>query len=115
MRSERIPGAFDFGFRYRARHGLYPSYHAAGGYACGQILEAAVRLAGTTDPAAVREQLQSMVFRSILGDYRVNEAGMQIGKPKYLIQWQDMHRSLVYPPEISRWKVRYPFPAWSDR
>lgn len=114
-RSDRLPGSFDFGFRFQARYGLYPSYHAAGGYGCGQILEAAVRLAGTTDHAAVREQLGTMVFRSILGHYRVDETGMQIGKPKYLIQWQGTHRSMIYPPEIARWDVRVPFPAWSGR
>ena len=114
-RSDRLPGSFDFGFRFQARYGLYPSYHAAGGYGCGQILEAAVRLAGTTDHAAVRDQLGTMMFRSILGHYRVDETGMQIGKPKYLIQWQDTHRSMIYPPDIARWKVRIPFPTWSGR
>lgn len=114
-RSDRLPGSFDFGFRFQARYGLYPSYHAAGGYGCGQVLEAAVRLAGTTDNAAVRDQLGTMIFRSILGHYRVNDAGMQIGKPKYLIQWQDTHRSMVFPPDIARWEVRYPFPSWSGR
>ena len=115
MRDGRIPGAFDFGFRYRARFGRYPSYNAAGGYAAGQVLEAATRLAGTTDRAAVRKQLSQMNFHSLLGRYRVDDTGRQVGTPIYLVQWQDGHRSLVYPKDIARWELRFPFPAWDTR
>ena len=115
MRDGRIPGAFDFGFRYRARFGRYPSYNAAGGYAAGQVLEAATRLAGTVDRAAVRKQLSQMNFHSLLGRYRVDGTGRQVGTPIYLVQWQDGHRSLVYPKEIARWELRFPFPRWDSR
>lgn len=115
MRDGHIPGAFDFGFRYRQRYGHYPSYNAAGGYAAGQIIEAAVRLAGSTEQGAVREQLAAMKFQSVLGPYRVDERGRQTGKPFYTIQWQGPHRSLVYPPDIARWPMVYPFPDWHSR
>lgn len=112
MRSVRFPGAFDFGFRYRQQYEIYPSYDAAGGYAALQVLEAAVRLADSTDPAAVREQLQNMKFRSILGHYRVDENGRQTAKSTYLVQWQDGHISLVYPPHLARWEIQTPFSGW---
>ena len=110
LRSVRMPGSFDFGFRYRSQFGVYPSYDAAGGYAAGQILEAALRLAKSADPKSVRERLSNMKFRSILGHYRVDESGMQSAKPTYLVQWQDNHISLVYPPQLARWQVVYPLP-----
>ncbi len=110
LRSVRMPGSFDFGFRYRSQFGIYPSYDAAGGYAAGQILEAAMRLAKSAEPAAVRAKLATMKFRSILGHYRVDERGMQNAKPTYLVQWQDNHISLVYPPQLARWQVVYPLP-----
>lgn len=112
MRSVRYPGSFDFGFRYRDRHGIYPSYDAAGGYAALQVLEAAVRLAGSTEPQAVREQLSNMKFRSIVGHYRVDARGRQTAKSTYLVQWQNSHISLVYPTELSRFELMYPFPGW---
>jgi ABC-type branched-subunit amino acid transport system substrate-binding protein len=115
MRDARIPGSFDFGYRFREHYGVYPSFNSAGGYAAGQILEAAVRLTGTTDHAAVREQLRNLKFRSILGHYRVDESGQQVGKPIYVIQWQDGHRSLVLPEELARWEARYPYPSWDSR
>jgi len=110
LRSVRMPGSFDFGFRYRAEFGEYPSYDAAGGYAAGQILEAAMRLAKRPTPDLVRKHLASMKFRSILGHYRVDANGMQLAKRNYLVQWQDSHISLVYPKALARWQVLYPLP-----
>lgn len=112
MRSVRFPGAFDFGFRYRRAFGSYPSYDAAGGYAALQVMEAAIRLADSTEPAAVRRELGSLKFRSILGHFRVDAGGRQIAKQTYLVQWQDSHISLVYPPGIARWDLRFPFSGW---
>jgi branched-chain amino acid transport system substrate-binding protein len=110
-RGIRVPGGFDIGFRYAAVHGEYPSYDVAGGYAAGQVIEAAVRLAGTVDHAAVRDQLRTLKFRSILGNYRVDSNGMQTAKSTYLLQCQEDHISLVYPPDVSRYKVLYPYPG----
>ena len=89
---------------------MYPNYDAAGGYAAGQILESALRLANSNDPTAVRAQLSNMKFRSIIGHYRVDARGMQEAKNNYLVQWQDSHISLVYPPQLARWQVLYPLP-----
>lgn len=110
MRSVRMPGSFDFGFRYRNQHGTYPSYDAAGGYAAGQVLEAAIRLADSSDPGLVRTQLKTMKYRSILGHYRVDDRGQQTAKQTYLVQWQDNHISLVYPTHLARWDLLYPLP-----
>ncbi len=110
-RGARVPGAFDFAYRYQARYDLYPSYDVAGGYAAGQVIEAAVRLAGTTDRAAVRSQLQSLKFRSILGNYRVDSSGLQTAKTTDLVQCQQGHISLVYPPDIARYPLLYPYPG----
>ncbi len=110
-RDVRVPGGFDIGFRYEREHGMYPSYDAAGGYAAGQVIEAAVRLAGTTDHAKVRDELAVLKFRSILGNYRVDSTGLQTAKSTYLVQWQDDHISLVYPPAVARWKLVFPYPG----
>ena len=110
-RDVRMPGSFDFGFRYRDQFGVYPSYDAAGGYGAAQILEAAVRLAESAEPLDVRNELYRLKYRSILGHFRVDARGMQVAKPTYVVQWQDDHISLVYPPQLARWQVMYPL-AW---
>ena len=88
----------------------FTGVHAAIGYSAGQVLEAAVRLAGSTEHDAVRDQLGSMFFRSLLGKYRVDETGRQIGHKNFMLQWQDSERRLVAPVNVAERKLIYPFP-----
>ncbi len=115
MRSARRPMAFDFSFRYKERYGVNAAVQSAYGYSAGQVLESAVRLAGTTDYDAVREQLRTMKFRSLLGNYRVDETGAQQAKRTFVMQWQGPYRLLVLPREIQEAPVKYPFVPWSER
>ncbi len=115
MRSGQVPMAYDFSYRYKQRYGSNAAVQAAFGYAAGQVLEAAVRLADSFDPDAVREQLGTMKFRSLLGHYRVDETGAQVAKRAYVLQWQDDNRLLVLPEEVRDAAVRFPLPPWSGR
>jgi len=108
LRSVRKPGSQDFAYRYRTRYGYNPAVHAVIGYSAGQVLEAAVRLAGSTDKDAVREQLGKLEFTSLFGKYKVDETGRQIGKENYLLQWQNDRRRLVAPPNVAERKLIYP-------
>jgi branched-chain amino acid transport system substrate-binding protein len=110
LRSIPLPGAQDFAYRYRKRYGENPGVHAVIGYSAGQVLETAVRLAGTTDKDAVREQLRTMYFRSLLGKYNVDETGRQEGKRNVMLQWQDNRRRLVAPANLAERKPIYPLP-----
>jgi len=115
MRSAAVPMAYDFSFRYKGKYGRNPSYQAAYGYASGQVLEAAVRLAGSLDNDAVHHQLGSMRFKSLMGHYRVDETGAQLDKETLVMQWQDGRRVLVLPKEVREAAVEYPFTPWSER
>jgi len=115
MRSERMPMAYDFSFRYKERYGNNAGHHAAYGYGAGQVLEAAVRLAGSLDKDKIREQLRNMTFLSLLGRYRVDETGKQIGDKTHVMQWQHGARRLVLPERLAERPVRYPFVPWSER
>jgi len=111
LRGIRLPGAQDFAYRYRKLYGYNPGAYAALGYSGGQVIEAAVRLAGTTEHAAVRDQLHDMVFNSLLGIYKVDASGRQVGKNNYLFQWQGNDRRLVAPVNVAESKLVYPL-AW---
>lgn len=108
MRSDRTPFGFDFSYRYKQRFGANAGYHATFGYAAGQVLEAAVRLAGSLERDQVRAQLSAMQFRSLLGNYRVDATGKQIGHKTYVLQWQNGRRRLVWPPELAETTPRFP-------
>jgi branched-chain amino acid transport system substrate-binding protein len=115
MRSGHVPMAYDFSFRFKEQYGRNASVQAAYGYGAAQVLEAGVRLANSLDRDAIRKQLGEMVFRSMLGNYRVDENGKQLGKSIYLMQWQDGHRLLVSPPELREAPPIFPFKPWSER
>jgi branched-chain amino acid transport system substrate-binding protein len=108
LRSVRLPMSQDFAYRYRQQYGYNPGVYGAIGYSAGQVLEAAVRLAGTTEKGAVRDQLRTMQFRSLLGHYRVDDTGRQIGKHNYLLQWQDDRRRLVSPHDVAERELIFP-------
>ncbi|MCZ6829333.1 MAG: amino acid ABC transporter substrate-binding protein [Gammaproteobacteria bacterium] len=110
LRTVRLPKAQDFSYRYRQKYSRNPGVHSAIGYSAGQVIEAAVRLARTTDKDALREQLGKLRFRSLLGHYRVDETGRQVGKSNYLLQWQDNRRRLVWPENIAERELIYPRP-----
>jgi len=110
LRGIRLPGAQDFAYRYRKLYGYNPGAYAALGYSGGQVIEAAVRLAGSTDHAAVRDKLHTMVFNSLLGIYKVDADGRQVGKSNYLFQWQGKDRRLVEPGIVAESKLIYPMP-----
>jgi branched-chain amino acid transport system substrate-binding protein len=115
IRSARLPMARDFSYRYKQKFGHNPGAHVAYGYGGGQVLEAAVRLAGTLDLDAVRQQLGDMKFRSLLGHYNVDETGKQVGKSIYVLQWQNGRRLLVLPKPMRESPIEYPFKPWSER
>ncbi len=115
IRSAHLPMARDFSYRYKQKHGYNPGAHVAYGYGGGQVLEAAVRLAGTLDRDAVRQQLVNMKFRSLLGHYDVDETGKQMGKSIFVLQWQNGYRLLVLPKLMRESPIQYPFKPWSER
>ena len=110
LRSSREPGAQDFAYRFNQSYGYNPGVYAVIGYSTGEILEAAVRLAGTTDHEAVREQLRTMYFRALICPYNVSENGRQKGRRNYVLQWQDDQRRLVAPENIANSTLIYPLP-----
>ena len=115
MRSGNVPMSYDFSFRYKEMTGRNAGVHAAYGYAAGQVLEAAVRLAGSLDRDTVREQLQVMKFGSLLGRYRVEDSGKQLAKKTFVMQWQNGRRLLVLPAQLRESRVIYPLKPWSER
>ncbi len=110
LRGSRQPGAQDFAYRFHQLYGYSPGVYAVMGYSAGEILEAAVRLAGTTDHDAVREQLKTMYFRALVGAYQVDETGRQKDRNNYVLQWQNNHRVVVAPEEIAQSPLIYPLP-----
>ncbi len=113
--SLNLPGAKEFAAKYQAKYGHLPGYHAAGGYGAGQVLEAAVKKAGSFERDKIRQALVELDTVTAFGRYKVDATGKQVGKPGYTVQWIDGERELVLPAEIATRKPLYPFRDWGKR
>ncbi len=107
------PGIKAFIDSYEKRYGVMPNYHAAGGYSAMQILEAAVKEAGSFDPEKIREALASITVQAVRGRWKANGQGLSSIEP-ITIQIQNGKRVIVWPAHQA--EARFlPMPKWEDR
>jgi len=109
------PAVKEFSEKYNAKYGHEPGYHAAGGYGAGQVLEDAVKKAGSLDRDKLRAALLSLDVVTVFGHYKVDATGKQIGKRGYAVQWINGNRELILPADVATAKPIYPFKDWSKR
>ena len=110
-----IPGVKEFAVKYKAKHGHEPGYHAGGGYGAGQVLEAAVKKAGSFERDKLRKALFGLDTVTAFGRFKVDATGKQTGKPAYAVQWLNGERHVVLPAAAAARKVVYPFKDWAKR
>jgi ABC-type branched-subunit amino acid transport system substrate-binding protein len=86
------PTGDEFVKDYKAKYKETPSYHSAGGYVAGMVLQAAIQKAGSTDTAKVKKALDNMDIMSFYGHVKFATAagdhGLQVGHDMVYIQWQ---------------------------
>lgn len=111
----KTPGNREFVERYNKTFKRDPEYHSAGGYAAGQILEAAVKRVGSLDKDKLREALRTIEVETVFGKYKVDEAGLQVGHEMSTLQWQDGKKVTVHPTKYATAVERFPMPAWKSR
>lgn len=106
---ERVPfpGTQQFIHDFEAETGLKPSYHAAAAYTACQILEKAVTSTGTLDQETLRNFIASMDSVTVIGRFKVDHRGVQIGHNPFLIQWQDGAKKIVYPRKLQTAAPRF--------
>jgi branched-chain amino acid transport system substrate-binding protein len=108
------PGMKEFIENYQKRYGSKPNYHAAWGYAAMQILEAAVKNAGSFDPQKLRDALASVSVETVMGHWKADAQGLcTIGG--LTIQIQHGKRVIVRPNRMAEVKYILPMPRWDER
>ena len=114
------PSGADFAAAYQTAYGDPPTYHAAGGYAAGLLLQKAMLNAGTTDPAKVKAALEAMnlftFYGSIKFDTSAEAHGLQISHQMVVAQWQNdasgkLVRQVIWPADVATADPLYPIPA----
>src|SRR5579872_649538 len=100
---------------YRKTFNREPDYHAASNYSAIMLYAEAIKRAGSIDQEKVRDAFASMRVKTLLGEYRVNKDGIQIGYTSYIMQWQNGKQVIVYPGGVQGGgKPLVPFPAWNS-
>jgi branched-chain amino acid transport system substrate-binding protein len=107
-------GAKELGEAYKAAHDGNDSVSIGLPYAQVQILAMAIERAGSTDPAAVRDQIYGGTFEgTTMGDVTYDAGGVADISPLGL-QWIDGKRVVIYPESMATGTLQW-MPAWDQR
>jgi ABC-type branched-subunit amino acid transport system substrate-binding protein len=110
------PSSQDFVKAYEDAYNEEPSYHAAGGYVAGLLLQKAIEDADSLDTQAVAKALDNLDILTFFGhiqfDVTEDAHGLQIGHSMMYVQWQKgangLEKQIVWPPEAVTAKPIYP-------
>lgn len=111
------PTGEEFAAAYEAANGDKPTYHAAGGYAAGLVLQKAILAADSVDPEKVKAALDAMNLFTFYGgikfDVTPEAHGLQTGHTMVVIQWQknaagELVREVVWPADVATSDPIYP-------
>ena len=114
------PSGADFSAAYKAAYGDAPTYHAAGGYAAGLLLQKAIMNAGSVDTQAVKAALDAINLFTFYGGIKFDTSaeahGLQIGHSMVVIQWQkndagELVREVIWPADVATRKAVFPIAA----
>jgi len=114
------PTGTDFAAAYEAATTEKPTYHVAGGYMAGLVLQKAIEDADSVDPEAVRAALEAMDIFTFYGGIQFDTSpeahGLQIGHQMVVAQWQkndagELVRQVIWPADVATSDPLYPIPA----
>ncbi len=112
---ERIPfpGTRHFIREFKAYAGVKPSYHAGSAFAACQLLQEALTASGRIDQNKIRDYISSLDTVTVIGRFKVDPQGRQIGHNPVLTQWQSGRRQIVYPSKMQTAKPL--FGTWGSK
>jgi len=107
----------DFVSTYQAKFKEEPSYHSAGGYVAGLILQRAIEKAGSLDIQKIKTALDGMDSLTFYGRIKFDTSaanhGLQTGHEMVYVQWQKdaqgkLVKQVVWPLEGKSADAKYP-------
>jgi branched-chain amino acid transport system substrate-binding protein len=114
------PTGDEFATAYNTATGEKPTYHVAGGYVAGLVLQKAIEDADSVDPEKVKAALEAMDIFTFYGgiqfDTSADAHGLQIGHQMVVAQWQKddtgtLVRKVIWPKDVANAEPLYPIPA----
>jgi branched-chain amino acid transport system substrate-binding protein len=106
---ERIPfpGTTKFIRDFQTAYQKPPSYHAGSAYAACQILEQAISDLNEINHGRIRDYIVSLDTVTVIGRFKVDRQGRQVGHNPILVQWQDGKKEIVYPSKMQTAHPRF--------
>ena len=113
----RYPTAGNAAFvqAYRAKWSATPGAVAAAAYAAGTVLVQGVRRAGTAEPQKLRAALAELQTETVLGRYRVDASGAQLGVKPAVVQIVKGRALTLWPAQWAGERSLLPFTPWAER
>jgi branched-chain amino acid transport system substrate-binding protein len=114
------PTGADFAAAYEAATTEKPTYHVAGGYVAGLVLQKAIEDADSVDPEKVKAALEAMDIFTFYGGIKFDTTpeahGLQLSHVMVVAQWQkndagELVREVVWPADVATADPLYPVPA----
>lgn len=110
------PSEDEFVSAYKAAYNEDPSYHGAGGYAAGLILQAAIQAAGSFDTEKVKQAMDGLNLMTFFGRTKFDTTdaahGLQTAHQMVYIQWQgssgSLKKEVVWPEDAKTADAKYP-------
>ncbi len=102
------PTVAEFVEAYKKKYNEEPSYHSAGGFVAGLLIEKAIATAGSIDTEKVKAALDAMDIMTFYGHIKFDTSpaahGLQVGHDMIYIQWQKdpkgaLVKEVVWPEE----------------
>jgi len=105
-----------FAKAYAERWSTPPDLAAAQAYAAGQVLEQAVRRAGSLEQDKLAAALAALDGDTVLGHYRIDPATReQLGATPPVVQILRGRPQVVWPRERATAHWQLPYPRWNER
>ncbi len=95
-----FPGMAKFIAEFQEQSRRLPSYHAASAYAGLTIAAKAISQTGGLDQGKLRDFIWALDTVTIMGRFKLDPTGRQVGHSPFIIQWQGMTKEIVYPPRM---------------
>ena len=114
------PTGEEFAAAYEEATGDKPTYHVAGGYMTGLVLQKAIEDADSVDPDKIKAALEAMDIFTFYGGIKFDTSaeahGLQVGHQMVVAQWQkndagELVRKVVWPADVANASPLYPAPA----
>lgn len=102
-----FPGTRDFIQEFHEAFGGLPSYHAGSAFAACEVLARALASVGSLNQEALGDTIARLDTVTVIGRFKVDRRGMQIGHSPILIQWQAGRKQIVYPTKMQTAAPRF--------